>query len=309
MRRSRCALPFLLLAAVASLRAQDTPVPRVELRPTAIFDSHLYAGPFSEPRGITFDRKNNEVWVADTKNGLIGVFTPDGVPLFTFDAGAAAREPVKLAVDPSGRLLVIDSSRSRILRYSYRGEPQGELTLAGIGERPVFGALALDAEGNLHVGDNASGQILVYDTDLKLKTKFGSRGTEEGQFQSITGIAVDANSIYVADQQALAVQVFDRRGNFQRGWGTHDMGIENVSLPSGIAVDSKGRIILVDMLRHEIKVFANDGRFLGRFGGKGDQPGQTTFPADVAVDAQDRVYVVARGSGRVTVYRAVERAK
>lgn len=293
----------LLIGLTTDISAQQRKE-TIDLAPIAIFDSHLYAGPFAEPRGIAFDRKNNEVWVADTRNGLIGVFTPEGFPLFTFGGSAELRDPIKLAVDPMGHLLVIAGDRSHIYKYSYRGQPLGELKLAGTGTKPIFGAMAFDREGNLYVGENVTGQVLVYDAALKLKQKFGSRGNEEGQFQSICGIAIDDDgAVYVADQQVLGVQVFDRHGDYLRGWGQHDMGLANVSLPSGIAVDSKGHVILVDMLRHEVKVFTKDGEFLDRFGSMGDAPGQTPFPADVAVDANDHIYVVARGNGRVTVFR------
>ena len=101
------------------------------------------------------------------------------------------------------------------------------------------------------------------------------------------------------------VQVFDRRGNFVRGWGAHDFGIQNFSLPESIALDSKGRVFVIDALRHEIKLFDREGNFLDRFGGLGRRAGNISFPVDVAIDAQDRVYVVEKGNARVQVFEPV----
>jgi DNA-binding beta-propeller fold protein YncE len=291
------------LAAAAAAPAARAPA----LRPVAVFSQHLYQGDLRGPRGLALDRAHGEVWVADTGNHLLGVFTPAGVPLFTAPPSRHLREPSRMAVDARGRLLVLDNDRSRIKVLSYRGDYQGELALPGLRGTPRFGALAVDAEGNLYVGEDESGQVLVFSPDLHPRLRFGERGDEEGQFQSIAGIAVDADAIYVVDHQVRPVQVFDRRGNYLRGWGRHDLGAENFSLPEAVALDSKGHVVVVDALRHEIKFFDREGTFLARFGGMGTRPGQVAYPADVAIDAEDRVYVVEKGNARVQVFEQVER--
>jgi DNA-binding beta-propeller fold protein YncE len=297
-------LAFVLLAAAAAPpSAARAPL----LRPVALFSQHLYLGDLRGPRGIALDRAQGEVWIADSGNHLLAVFTPAGVPIFTAPPSRHLREPSRMAVDARGRLLVLDNDRSRIKVLSYRGEYLSDLALPGVGQEARFGALACDAEGNLYVGENESGQVLVYSPDLRMRLRFGERGDEDGQFQSIGGIAVDAAAIYVVDHQVRPVQVFDRRGNFLRGWGRHDMGVENFSLPEAVAVDSKGHVVVVDALRHEIKFFDAQGRFLGRFGGLGTRPGQIAYPSDLAIDGQDRVYVVEKGNSRVQVFEQVER--
>lgn len=286
--------------------AQQSPAAdRPSLQPVAIFSQHLYEGDFVEPRGIFYDRASNEVWVADTRNDLVGVFSPDGVPLFAFDGKDHLSEPSRVAVDGSGRVLVLDNDRSAIKAFSYRGRFLSNLELPGIGKAPVFGTIAVDAEGNLYVGENSECQVRVYGRDLREKLRFGSCGGGEGEFQAIAGIAADAERIYVVDHQVTPVQVFDRRGNFLRGWGKHDMGNQNFSLPEAVAVDSKGRVIVIDALRHEIKVFDSEGNFLDRFGGLGSGPGQVAYPSDVAIDAADRLYVIEKGNGRAQVFAEV----
>ena len=74
--------------------------------------------------------------------------------------------------------------------------------------------------------------------------------------------------------QSTAVQVFDSQGNFIRGWGRHEMGAANFSLPSGIAIDSQGHVIVTDELRHQVKIFSSTGTLLHQFGGLGEGSGQ-----------------------------------
>ena len=95
-------------------------------------------------------------------------------------------------------------------------------------------------------------------------------------------------------------------GRFLRAWGVHEVGKQNVSLPMGVAIDGKGRVALVDMLRQEIKLFEATGQLIGLFGGVGRRPGEVFFPSDVSSDASGRLCVADRGNSRVQVLAAVE---
>ena len=291
---------LLLLGAGLNAQEPETPSP-FYIRPIGFFFEHLYEGAFEAPMGICLDPKTGEVWVADAKNNLVGVFNQDGVPLFTF-RGEQLQEPSKVAVEPRGRVFVLDNDRSRIKMFSYRGEPLGDAVLPGLPAKPAFGAIVFDADGNLYVGENETCQVRIYGADGKARARFGECGIDPGQFQAITGIAVTKDSIVVTDAQAVSVQVFDRRGTFVRGWGKHDLGVQNFSLPQSVAVDSLGRVIAIDTLRHEIKFFDRDGNFLSRWGGLGWRPGQVAYPTGIAIDSSDRLYVVEKGNARVQVF-------
>ena len=301
MKSSAVAAAAIVLMAVCAL-AQDE-APPLEYQSLVLFNQHLYFGTFSRPRAVAFDRQHNEVWVADSGNGLIGVYRPDGAELYSFASKRYLRDPMRIAVTPKGMLAVVEGDRAHVRLFSYRGVYQGEVKLDGVGEKPVIGAIAYDASGTLYVGENRSAQVFVYRPDGSLKQQFGSRGTDEGQFRSICAITIGPDgAIYVADAQALAVQVFDDQGNFVRGWGRHEMGGEHFSLPSGIALDSKGRIFVTDELRHQVKIFSPEGKFLGQFGGLGTYPGELSFPTDLAIDQNDRIYVSERSTSRVQVF-------
>lgn len=296
----------LLLAALlfASTAAADEP--QLEYRTVTIFNQHLYLGTFSRPRALAYDRKHAEVWVADTGNGAVSVFRPDGGELYSFSSRQYLHDPVRIAVAPNGGVAVVEGDRTHIRLFNYRGLYKGDVALSGIEGSPMIGAVTYDADGRLYVADNRSGEIYIYDPDGRKRQQFGSHGTDEGQFQSICAIAVAADgTIYVADQQALAVQVFDSQGNFIRGWGRHEMGAANFSLPSGIAVDSQGHVIVTDELRHQVKIFTPAGVLLHQFGGLGEGGGQLSFPSDVSVDDKDRIYVVERGNSRVQLFEPV----
>jgi hypothetical protein len=77
-------------------------------------------------------------------------------------------------------------------------------------------------------------------------------------------LALDENSLFVADAQDCAVKVFSREGRFLRAFGRKGKGPGELSFPSGVAV--AGRTILVaDKLNSRIQTFDREGRPVGAF--------------------------------------------
>ena len=297
MKRAIIAVAGFLICSIARADGLE-----FRIRVVAMFNQHLYYGTFARPRGIAFDREHSEVLVADSGNGLMGIYRPDGTELYAFASEEYLREPVRVAAGPKGTIVVIEGDRAHLRSFNYRGEYKGDIPLPGIGEKPILGAAVYDAAGNLYVAESRTAQIFVYTPSGKLKQQFGSRGTDEGQFQAVCDITVGSDgTIWVLDQQAIAVQAFDPQGNFIRGWGKHEIGAEHFSLPSGIALSGK-YVIVTDELRHQVKVFSTEGEMLTQFGGLGTEAGQISFPTDVTADPQGGIYVTERGTSRVQAF-------
>lgn len=268
---------------------------------------HIDTGYFKEPTGVFFDRRAEEIYVADTRNNAIAIFNREGTPLFSFDG---VEQPRKVMVGDDGRIYVIDVEAGQGVKiFSYRGEFLGLFTFPGFkGTEPVNPvSMTIDTKGNLYFLDQANLKVLVYDGRGNFLHAFGTRGRGEGQFSVLADVAVDARgNIYVTDSQGVAVQVFDPGGHFLRGWGEHSLEPYNFSLPNGIAVDRKGRILVADTLRQDIKVFDGEGAFLGHFGGFGQRPGNVAYPVELEVDDQGRIYLVEKVGRRLQVFEEVE---
>jgi hypothetical protein len=172
----------------------------------------------------------------------------------------------------------------------------------------VLTAIAMDEDGTIFLADSSAGDIVALTREGRQKLRFGRRGSEKGEFTMITGIWLTPDRIVVSDAQALGVQLFDRKGRFVAGWGKHDMGKENVSLPAGVVVDARGRIVLLDGIRQELKFYDDAGRFLDRLGGFSRQPGGIAFARDLSLDRQGRLCVADTGNFRVQVLGIVDPA-
>jgi len=308
MTPAAAATLLLLLAAAPAARRESMAHERAErsvtgLRPELILLGGFYGGDFATVTGVTCDHRTGEILVADAGANTIEIFDEHGAPLFTFGDDEHLREPSRVVLDHQDRLLVLDGDRSRIKVFSYRGEFLGQLELPGFdpADPPVLTALAVDRNGDLYVGDTKAGQVVAYDRALRPRLRIGSLGDGPGQLDGVVGIALDEKNVYVASQDGLAVHVFTRQGRFVRAWGAHDAGLHNVSLPAGIAVDAKGRVILLDTLRQEVKYFAPDGKLIDLFAGLGRQAGAVAYPTDLSMDRKGRLCIADGGNLRVQV--------
>lgn len=219
-----------------------------------------------------------------------------------------SRVPLYMALAPDGRVFVGDRPADAVYIYSPEGEFAGEFQPAELkAEEWQPMGLAFDRKGNLYVTNLAPGrhEVLVFDPDGKLTLRFGSEGTEAGQFWFPNGIAVHRDGrIFVADGNNGRVQIFDSRGKLvsfiPRGYGPGDL-----AMPRGIALDSKDRLFVVDTAAHEVKVYDISGDrpvFRAGFGGFGIDDGQFRFPNGVAADGQNKIYVTDREGGRLQVW-------
>jgi sugar lactone lactonase YvrE len=134
--------------------------------------------------------------------------------------------------------------------------------------------------------------------------KFGTFGSGDGQFNNVTGVAVDGiGKIYVCDYNNR-IQVFDSSGNFLFKFGTFGTGDGQFEKPYGVAVDSTGKIYVADTFNARIQVFDSSGNFLFKFGTFGTGNGQFQYPFGVAVDSTGKIYVADTINHRIQVFNS-----
>lgn len=104
-----------------------------------------------------------------------------------------------------------------------------------------------------------------------------------GGFYAPVRIAIDAEgNAYVTDTRRHRVCILDSHGDLQSY-------IYEVKAPLGIAVDKLDRLYVGDKQTGSVAILTSDGSLIGKLG-TGD--GQFTLPTDIAIDSQNRIYVV-----------------
>jgi len=82
---------------------------------------------------------------------------------------------------------------------------------------------------------------------------------------------------------------------------------EQLSQPSGVAVDTEGNLYVADAGRSAIYIFSRDGRLMESIGRSGWETGEFDSPADVAVDSRLRLYIADSGNNRIQGFSLLNR--
>jgi len=142
-------------------------------------------------------------------------------------------------------------------------------------------------------------EIQVFDLDGNYLWKFGSSGTQAGQFNTPHRLAALNNELFVADSENHRIQVFDNGGNFLRQFGTYGDSIGQLSSPIDVhAYDSQ--IFVVDSARASILVFDLNGEFAREFE-VGQNTSDISQPFGVFV-YDDLIFVSDIGDSTVKIF-------
>lgn len=99
--------------------------------------------------------------------------------------------------------------------------------------------------------------------DLEIK---GSVEIEEQMFQSINTLDVDGDgNMYILDEQAGNIKIFDSSGNFQKAIGRKGQGPGEFGLPISLFLTRQSQIIVNDMGQRKIQFFDKEGNYLKEF--------------------------------------------
>ena len=137
--------------------------------------------------------------------------------------------------------------------------------------------------------------VYKFDSDGKFITKWGSKGTGDGEFNYPEGISVDSSgNVYVADSFNHRIQKFDSNGKFIAKWGSKGTGDGEFNYPYGISVDSSsGTVYVADAVNRRIQKFDSNGKFIAKWGSKGTGDGEFDKPYGISVDSSSGTVYVA----------------
>ena len=164
-------------------------------------------------------------------------------------------------------------------------------------------SVTVDAQGFLWVTDSAAHVVHKFGPDGRLLMTLGKKGVagdnaSRDLFNQPNHVAVaPSGDIYVSDgyQNARVVQ-FSSNGQFVRIIG----GVKGsqpgqLQLPHGVALDSRGRILINDSDNQRVSVFDKDGRFVETW----------PYPSrgGIAVASDDTVYISDVNVGIVNILK------
>ena len=262
------AIPVLVLVVVA-LAAVGI------LAPVFSSASRTVNQPSSPVRAVAPPKK-------ETKNSFATVlleFGSEGIGPGMFNDARS------IAVDGAGRIYVGEYTGGRIQVF----DPAGKfLTQWSIGDRKtILRGLGADRKGTVYVVQGGSIDRYRGETGEKL----GEVGYERSGFDDVT-VGADGGLVAAWHSNRDDIVTFDANGKLLK---TIPAAISSASgdseLSMRVAVDGAGYIYALGRFNDAVFKFARDGKFITRFGGGGDQPGQFRAAYSIAVDGYGRVYV------------------
>jgi invasion protein IalB len=292
------------------------------------------------------DQSNHRIRKITASTGIITTIAGTGTSGSSGDGeqatAAQLSTPQGVALDASGNIYIADRFNHRIRKIT---ASTGVITtIAGTGTSGSSGdggqataalvsnpqGIALDANGNIYIGDTGNQRIRKVTASTGIITTIAGTGTSgssgdggqatAAQLSTPVGVAVDASgNIYIGNQTAHRVRkITASTGVISTAAGT---GIAAFSGDGGQAssaqlndpwastVDGSGNVFIADLNNHRIrKITASTGVMstiagngTSGFSGDGGQAtaAQLSSPSGVAVDGSGNVYTVDRGTNRI----------
>ena len=212
----------------------------------------------------------DEVFHTDSGDHTVTKFNTDGEVQMTLgtrdklgEPGMPFRSPTRAVQSTSSDIYVSDGyQQNRCHRFS----PSGELLFSWGKGDPVY-----------------------YQREVIGKVT-GIPGSGPGDFNLPHDITVDRNDMsYVQDRENLRCQVFDPEGNYVTEW-------QDVRAPNDAVIDENDVMIIAEG-QGGVLVTKLDGTRIGRWGQKGDRPGDWRgYPHGIWLDSRGDLYIAEVGA-------------
>ncbi len=270
-------------------------------RPERVWGSRgVQDGEFVRPRAAVIDRQDR-LWIVDF-TARVQAFDLDGNHLgVTFRTPDFRNgRPSGLGLTRDGDLIVCDSHYHCLRIYDANGN---ELRAIG-GSPDQFGYVSdavQDDDGFFYISEFGQyDRITKLDATGSVVARWGTNGTEPGQFQRLRALALGPDgNLYAADACNHRVQVFTRAGQFVREFGGEGSEPGRLHYPYDLAFGPGGELYVVEYGNQRVQKFAANGESLGVWGVPGGRPGQLNSPWALAVDRKGRIHVIDTENHRV----------
>lgn len=282
------------------------------------------------PWSLTFDKAGN-LYIADAgnyrlrkvdTNGIISTILGTGSKGYTGDGGAAHLAQTgwieDLAIDSQNSLYLADldyhyvrkiNTLSMVNAVAGRGTPgyAGDGSVAVLATLNAPASLAVDFADNLYIGESGNATIRKISTNLRQSLTIRLAGSGSGKITAPSGggVGIDCGSHcidYYLSGETINLTATPNSGSTFTGWGGDCSGSRN---PYTITFDkSKTCLATFDIPAQTVaqgQTYTVAGNGTSGFSGDGGAAvqAQLRFPAGLAMDSQNRLYIADALNNRI----------
>lgn len=209
----------------------------------------------STPCGICTDT-SRRIYVADRTYNSIFLFSSKGKFIEEIKVEEELNQPRGISLDPEGNIIICNSGKSCVQLISLEGDVLLTYDGRACGLQLPFDCIHY--ENKVYVSDFTGHCIKVFNNTGEFLFEFGEQGSENGQFNSPTGLEIDkAGNLLVCDDYNHRVQVFTEDGRFLTKFGCYGDELGQLNKPTGLAVLRNGDIVVAEFGNNRLQYFRN----------------------------------------------------
>jgi len=290
---------FFVIAILIFASVDIEAASKIDVRHITSYTAKSMGG--GSPSKLYIDRQQGELYVGSKSKEII-IINEDGIAVFKIPL---ANSPQIFSVTKDGNIYLSDAGEINILNY--RGEYLRKFDLSSVPDFTLLSiqSLHIDENGYIYIGDGRLSRIIVFDSAGKFLFQFGKKGSNEGEFLNAKAITTDSERFYLLDPALFRVSVYNKKdGKFLFMFGIISSLFGGFSMPTNIDTDGE-RLFVVDTNRFVVIIFDRNGKPIAEFGGAGRNPENLSWPSDVKIGENGKIYVCDTGNARVQVYELI----
>ncbi len=211
------------------------------------------------PGAVAVDA-NDRIYVIDRDSGLIQVYDPDGIYLYSL--GKLGNEsqyddPTALAIDSKlSALYIVDTGRNLVVKTDTGGRAMARVgryrgrILGTEFENPHEIAVAND---HVYVLDRNGSRVKVFDLNLNFVRELALQVPVRGPASEIGFGVDDSGEIFVT--AGGGIRIFSSEGVLLGAFGQSGARAGEFTEPSGLCVDRSGKLFVSDTYNSRVQVF------------------------------------------------------
>ena len=245
-------------------------------------------GELKYPRGIAIHYKTGNIYIADTNNHRVQVFSCDGEYLFMFSENMD--RPAGICISQN-KVFVTQCENHCINMYELEGKLIKSVGSEGNGQAQFYHPLGLDVSdrnNKIYVCDCRNHRIQILTEELKYHSMLGI-----GLLEYPRDVKVTRDRILVLDGSDPCVFVFKSDHVLTNRLITRGDG-KQTNTPLCFDIDRECNIIMSDYANHCVYVFNQEGEQIHKFGKKGQGIGEFYLPRGIALDNTGSIVVVCQ---------------